>query len=139
MRRQQRLIPARAAAREHSIAAASEAKVARWSAWRILTLRRRVEVRTAALGLVAILAIWARPGGSTSDTVDTGQSQEVEIEIQSSDQAVLTGQRKSADAQAAFRQQLTQASAGQWLIYPAAVVVRSRRNAWDDFKVAAER
>ena len=88
----------------------------------------------AVLAVLAVFAIWVRPHGGPFGAEET---ETVEAEPRNSALSAKTEQDELATARAEFRQQLTQASAGQWLLYPGAMVSRGRLNDWDDFKVGS--
>ncbi len=134
LRRQQRRAPDRAAIYTTAATAAREAKTQRWAAWHNLPVRRRVEVRVVVFTMLIVFVIWAQPGGRGS-SAET--SEEFTTAIQHPQSPASADQENSADARAEFKRQVTQASVGQWLLYPEAVMSRGRLNAWDDFKVGS--
>ena len=134
MRRAQRRFPDRSPDYAQHLTAAREAQNKRWGAWHTLPVRRRVEVRMAILAVLALVAIWLSPHDRLFNAEETGR---VEGEPQHSALSAQTEQDEFAIVRAAFRQQLTQATAGQWLLYPGALVSRGRLNDWDDFKVGS--
>lgn len=134
MRRRQRGAPDRAARYATVATAGREAKTKRWAAWHNLPVRRRVAVRVAVFAMLMVFVIWARPGDrrSSAETSD-----EFTAAMQNPEAPAKTEHETSANARADFMQQVTQASVGQWLLYPEAVMSRGRLNAWDDFKVGS--